>query len=557
MKFGSVDIHDESLMGSILAHTLRLGNGAGAVKKGVVLSEREIARLRHAGYEEVTVAQLEPTDVHEDQAAQRLAGALADPSLVAFDASTGRCNLHAAYSGLVWLDPEKISAANRICESITVATLPAYSRVPAKAMVATIKVIPFAVSKADLERWTAALGTGAALRVAGYSRFDAGLVLTELPGMSQSLSDRASRTQRIRLRSLGSRVRREVRCRHDVEAVTRAIRTLSQEGCNPIMLLGASAIVDRGDIIPRALCEAGGEVLHLGMPVDPGNLLMVGSLGDKTVLGLPGCARSLDRGGFDLVLDRFCIGEGVDSALISSLGVGGLLREIPDRPMPRGLASQKGVEKQVVAVVLAAGQSCRMGQVNKLTMPVEGTPMVARVVDALADSAIARTIVVTGHAPDEIRDALCDRDVEFVHNPDYREGMSTSIRAGISALGGEADAALVALADMPWVGPQIIDRLVNAFSPSADVGIYVPLFKGERGNPVLWGSQHFAELCELSGDIGAKALFRLHPAALCYVDVEGIGVTIDVDTPDALEAGAAAANVGESTKSKRGFRFRR
>jgi molybdenum cofactor cytidylyltransferase len=534
MRFGTVDIDADGLEGAILAHTLRLGNGAGAIKKGAVLTANTIERLRKAGYRQVMVAQLDQGDVHEDAAAARLAEHLIGPSVTASQATTGRCNLHATDLGLLLVDRDRVDAGNRISESITVATLPAYSLVPPSSMIATVKVIPFAVSKDDLEAWASVLSGGPAIRVAPFKRFDAGLVLTELPGVSQSLLERASRAQRARLRALGSQVRREVRCEHSIDAVARAIATLQEEGCNPILLLGASAIVDRGDVIPSGLHKVGGEVVHLGMPVDPGNLLMVGTLDETTVFGLPGCARSLNPSGFDHVLRRFLIGEPVDSTLISGLGVGGLLKETPDRPMPRNLGSRRDTKKNIVAVVLAAGASRRMGQANKLTVPIDGTPMVARVVDALRQSGIRKTFVVTGHAPEAIRDALVDREVELVHNPDHEEGMGSSVRTGVSAIGDEVDGVLIALGDMPWVSAEVIGRLVDAFSAGGDLSIYIPMFGRKRGNPVLWSSRHFPELRQLSGDVGGKALFHTHAAAICYVDVESASVNIDVDTPEAL-----------------------
>jgi len=360
MKFGEVDIDTDGLEGAILAHTLRLGNGKGAVKKGTALTASDIERLREADYRQVMVAQLERGDVHEDRAAARLATHFIGPLVTASEASTGRCNLHANGLGLVMVDPTRVDAGNRISESITIATLPAYSLVPPNAMIATVKVITFAVSESDLQAWADVFSGEPALRVAPLESFDAGLVLTELPGLNPSLLERASRAQRARLGALGSRVRSEVRCQHSPEAVARAIVTMREEGCNPILLLGASAIVDRGDVIPSGLRKAGGEVVHLGMPVDPGNLLMVGTLDESAVFGLPGCARSLNLSGFDHVLRRFFIGEPVDSALISGLGVGGLLKEIPDRPMPRNLSSPKDARKNIVAVVLAAGESRRM-----------------------------------------------------------------------------------------------------------------------------------------------------------------------------------------------------
>jgi len=529
-----VDIGAPGLEGSILAHTLRLGESSGAVKKGAVLTKHDIERLRRSGYAQIMVAQLEPGDVHENEAAQTLAASLADPSTTASDASTGRCNLHAAQTGLLALDRNRIDAMNRVSESITMATLPERSLVQPETMVATVKVIPFAVPRTDLDRCVEILAGSRVLHVTPLRSFDAGLVLTELPGVSQALLERASRTQRARLSVLGSRVRREIRCKHSTRAVARAISTLRDEGCNPILLLGASAIVDRGDVIPSGLVAAGGEVVHLGMPVDPGNLLMLGRLEDRTVFGLPGCARSLNPSGFDLVLQRFFAGEPVDSAMISGLGVGGLLKEIPGRPMPRNLSAPRS-KKTVAAVVLAAGASRRMGEKNKLLLPVDGIPMVARVVDALQQSRVQRIIVVTGHEPERVTEALAGREIEIVHNPSYADGIATSIRTGVAALGEDVDGALMALADMPWVSTDVINRLIDAFTADGELSIFIPMFGRKRGNPVLWASQHFSELLALSGDVGGKALFHRHSAAICYVDVESAGVNIDLDTPEALQ----------------------
>jgi len=176
-----------------------------------------------------------------------------------------------------------------------------------------------------------------------------------------------------------------------------------------------------------------------------------------------------------------------------------------------------------------------MGPTNKLTVEVEGTPMVARVADALFASKVAEIVVVTGHEPRRIETALRGREVTLVHNPDYDDGISTSIRAGISALGEDIDGALIALADMPWLRPEVVDRLLDAFSADGELSIFVPMFGGKRGNPVLWSSIHFPELCTLTGDVGGKRLFHRHSAAVCYANVEDAGVSIDLDTPEALD----------------------
>ncbi len=210
------------------------------------------------------------------------------------------------------------------------------------------------------------------------------------------------------------------------------------------------------------------------------------------------------------------------------------MKEILGAPMPRSLKDHDRTPKRIAAVVLAAGESRRMGPTNKLTLPIEGVPMVARVVDTLLASRAEPVVVVTGYEPERIVDALGGREVRIVRNPDYADGIAASIRVGLAALGDDIDGALIALADMPWVDASVVDRLINAFTEDGELSIFVPMFGRKRGNPVLWAAQHFPELMALSGDIGGKALFHRHSAAICFVDVESGGIHIDVDTPDAM-----------------------
>lgn len=191
-------------------------------------------------------------------------------------------------------------------------------------------------------------------------------------------------------------------------------------------------------------------------------------------------------------------------------------------------------ENTIAAVVLAAGSSRRMGDINKLMLSIEGTPMVVRVVEALERSHVDRILVVTGHEPERIRGVLLDRKVEVVHNPDYEEGMGTSIRTGISTLGRDLDGALIVLADMPWVGTEVVDRLIDAFAEADERSIFIPSFRGKRGNPILWSAKHFPELLELTGDVGGKGLFQRWSEAICHVEVESTAIRLDVDTPDVL-----------------------
>lgn len=192
--------------------------------------------------------------------------------------------------------------------------------------------------------------------------------------------------------------------------------------------------------------------------------------------------------------------------------------------------------KPFAVLVLAAGRSSRMGGRNKLLEPVGGLPMAARVADAALASRACRVIVVTGHQAEAVEAALAGRPLRFVRNPDFAEGMSTSLRAGVSALPAEAEAVAVCLGDMPLVRAATIDALAAAFDPTAGRAICVPVCEGRRGNPILWGRRFFAEMAASTGDAGARRLLARYPALVHEVPVESPEIFMDVDTVGALDA---------------------
>ncbi|SJZ68999.1 nucleotidyltransferase family protein [Consotaella salsifontis] len=190
---------------------------------------------------------------------------------------------------------------------------------------------------------------------------------------------------------------------------------------------------------------------------------------------------------------------------------------------------------RIAALVLAAGLSRRMGE-NKLLARVEGRPLVRRVVDRVVVAGLGEVIVVVGHQAGEVRQALDGLPVRFVENSHHALGLSTSLRAGIAALGADVDGALVCLGDMPDIDAGLIARLVAAFAPEEGRAAVAPVRNGRRGHPVLWGRRFFPELLTLSGDVGARELFQRHRGAIAEVTVESDGIFTDLDTPADLAA---------------------
>lgn len=550
MRFGEIPVAKAE--GAILAHSLR--HGRLTFKKGRRLGPDDVVALAEAGIESVTAARLDPGDVHEDDAATRLAMAVAGLDATVADAFTGRVNLYATCDGLCRVDAERIDRINRIDESITVATLPDLEPVTRGQMLATIKMIPFAVPVGALDLAVEA-ATGAAshldgpVAVATYRRLRVGLIQTVLPSVKASVLDKTVTITRARLTPLGSDLVDERRCDHAVDALAGTIAEIDALALDLLLIAGASAITDRRDVLPAAIEAVGGRIEHFGMPVDPGNLLLLGRRGRMAVLGLPGCARSPKLNGFDWVLQRLAARQPVDRDAIMRMGVGGLLTEIPTRPQPRaGGDGTAAVPKappvktvpRVAALVLAAGQSRRMGMQNKLLAPIGDRPMVAHVVDAALTSSAHPVLVVTGHEAEDVRAALAETPVSWVHNPDFATGLSTSIKAGLAALPEAVDGVLVCLGDMPGISAAVLDTLIEALDPLHGKTIVVPRVDGRRGNPILWERRHIAEMMGITGDTGAKAMLNRHADHVVEVDVHDDAVLIDFDTPEALAAGRDA-----------------
>ncbi len=331
MRFGAVPVAEA--VGLLTAHTLR--SGGATLRKGLPITPDMAARLTAEGVREVVAVALDGEDVGEDTAALRLATALRGANLRLDAPFTGRCNLFAQSRGILRIAQDRIVAVNGVDEAITVATLPAFKPVAEGEMVATVKIIPYAVPGDALTSACAAGGEGA-LTIAPYRRRRVGVVSTRLPALKDATIDKTLRVLAERLASTGAEIVAETRVAHTAEAVAGGLGVMLGAGrADLAVVFGASAIADRRDVIPAGIELAGGRVDHLGMPVDPGNLLLLGALGDVPVIGAPGCARSPKENGFDWILQRLLADIPVSRADIVALGVGGLLMEIVSRPQPR------------------------------------------------------------------------------------------------------------------------------------------------------------------------------------------------------------------------------
>jgi molybdenum cofactor cytidylyltransferase len=327
MKFGAVPI--ELSLGGIVAHRFKFGPIV--LDKGEIVTASHVAALRDLGVEDIVVAQMEPGETGEDAAALAVAEALAGENLAVRVPMSGRVNLHAKCDGIFVADRQMIDRLNEMDEAITLATVAPMAAVLEGEMVATVKIIPFAVAQSAFSAALAVARAGQ-LSMAAYQPQRIGVVSTLLPGLKSSIVDKTLTVLADRIASSGSFIAVEERVVHEAPALARTIARLARV-TDIVIVFGASAITDRRDVIPAAIEACGGHILQFGMPVDPGNLLLLARLDDATpVLGAPGCARSCKENGFDWVLHRLLARLQVTSRDIRRMGAGGLIGK-PARPL--------------------------------------------------------------------------------------------------------------------------------------------------------------------------------------------------------------------------------
>ncbi len=545
MKFGLIPAGESE--GAILGHTLRLG--AATLKKGHTLTAEDVAALTAAGVAEVTAARLEAGDAGEDAAASEIAGLCAGAGLTLTAARTGRCNIEAASAGILRVDPAVIDAVNRIDEAVTVATLADCAPVQAGQIAATVKIIPYAVGAEVMAAVRAAL-KAAPLTLKAFQPKRTAIISTTTPHLKAAVIGSTEAVTAKRVTDLGGSVLSLSRVPHDAAAVAAAVTAAVKAGADQILISGASATADRADTAPAGIVAAGGTIAHFGMPVDPGNLLVLGHVDRVPVLVLPGCARSPRLNGADWVMQRLAAGLAVTARDIMGMGVGGLLVDTPARPLPRAravkdaapeaapepeTASGAGPEDmspRIAIVLLAAGQSRRMGPHNKLVMPLAGKPLVRRMVEMILQARPAQVVVVTGHEPAVVAAAVAGLPVTVTHNPNYRDGLSTSLQAGLAAVAPDMEGAMICLADMPSLTTRHFRDLMAGFDPAGGKAIGVPTHNGKRGNPVLWSRDLFVQMREIAGDVGAKALIGANESLVYEVEFGDTAVLTDLDTPE-------------------------
>ena len=531
MKFGPVPVREAE--GAILAHSTQAGKAR--LKKGLRLDADSISQLVESDVQEVIVARLDDGDIDENSAAGRIAAAFGGIGIEAKAPATGRVNLHATDSGLFRADKSLIDAFNSIDPAITYACLNDRTVVAEGAMVATIKIIPLAVAEASVERAEELIAEQTFSQVRPFKLRKVGYVATTLPTLKSKVMEKTRELTASRLAAYGSEITASLESPHETAALAKALAEIAPAS-EMIIIFGASAVTDADDVIPAAIRQAGGAVERVGMPVDPGNLLVVGEIDGKPVIGAPGCARSPKENGFDWVLARIMAGETPSHDDIAAMGVGGLLMEIPTRPQPR-VQQEAAPSKGVGIVLMAAGRSSRMGDGagHKLLAEFDGEPLVRRIAERALASRAEFLVAVTGYRGEDIAAVLEGLDVTLAENPDYASGMASSLKVGVTALGDELSGIMILLGDMPKLEAAHIDLLLGAFEENDGEAIIRAADGDHRGNPVILPARLVPEIMKLEGDVGARALIEQSSLPVIDIDI-GPAARIDVDTPEAVRA---------------------
>lgn len=337
MKFGPIPL--DQAQGKILGHNIAGPDGRRAFRKGKPLTAEDIRRLRQLGRTSVYVAEIEPGDIDENSAAARLAEAVMGDGLRLSGPSNGRANLFATYPGVLRVDAARLAQMNGR-PGITLATLVGHSAVRQGKMVATVKIMPYAVPEehvSQLEK--VSVQDGPIISVSPFTRRRAGLILSGSPSARERIVHSFESALQQRLAALDAAIARvdfmPLEDEQGEVELAKIIRQHLDDGIELILLAGETAIMDRYDLAPRAVEQAGGEVTCYGVPVDPGNLLMLAYHGPVPIMGAPGCARSPKTNIVDLLLPRLLAGDRLDQMTMIHMGHGGLLEDVPERPMPR------------------------------------------------------------------------------------------------------------------------------------------------------------------------------------------------------------------------------
>ena len=330
MIFG--EIKTESSLNGILASSLVLHENRDIikVKKGTIINENLINLLLKNNIKLVTCAKLDENDVEENKAVYEISKNILNneqSNLTIKDPRQGRCNIISNINGLLVFDHEQLFLINSVTDEIGVASLKPYSYVKKNQVIASIKAIPFAINKEVLKQIIKA--SNHCFKVLPFLKKNVHLIQSRNQNTLEKVLEKTVVTTKKRLLNCGITSILEKKCNHEIKSLSSKIHESIDENADLILVFGASAICDKNDVVPKSLKKNNGKILRLGMPVEPGNLILLGEIKNAyktiTFIGMPGCARSPKENGVDWILWRILCGLSISNNNINYMGNGGLL----------------------------------------------------------------------------------------------------------------------------------------------------------------------------------------------------------------------------------------
>ena len=434
---------------------------------------------------------------------------------------------------------------NKVNEAISISTLPNFTSVQKGQLIATSKIIPFFLSSKCLTQAQQEFTNKPSLSIKPFVRNNLTIIFTKSQISKKSLYEKSKISTIARLKNLGLFAEKIIEIPHsyislesELKRVCEKIKQDDTFDTSCILIFSAIATTDRQDIVPQSIVRSGGSILRFGLPVDPGNLTVIAELNKTPILGLPGCARSSKQNGFDWILERTLANIEITDSDIAKMGIGGLLKEMPNRPEPREPKERKKDKKKknIALILLAAGNSKRMGKKNKLLEIVNGKSMIKHCVENISRLPIKQKVIVLGHEARKIKSKLDLATFKIINNLDYKNGISTSIKIGILSLDKTMDGVFIVLADMPMIKINTYLELINNFQKGNSKVIFIPTWQGKKGNPVLLDKSIFPELIKLEGDEGAQQIFSNFEDNIQEIEVNDSGTCFDIDTLEDLKA---------------------
>ena len=529
-------LHPQETLGSVIAQTYNLPGIA--ISKGTFVTSEIVDYFKEGDVKNILCAIPDNGDIHEDEAANIISNAIDRSHIYTESASTGRVNFKSRSLCLVRYERSLIKEVNLVDESIAFSIVEHNQLLAKNDLIATLKIIPFFTKKKYVDQVISILSKNELFKTHRLNKKEVSLIQTFFEWQKKSMFKATSTVTKNRLEALECSLNEEKLIRHDYNVLCSEIRSSIERGIDILLISGASAITDRSDYIPKAILSEGGEIIQFGLAVDPGNLLLIGKVGSTTIIGMPGCARSPKLNGFDWVLQLLIANIPINKEELADMGAGGLLMEIASRPLPRALAkSVKKREKKIMGVILAAGNSTRMGQDNKLLKNIGGASLVRNTAIEMLKSDIDSCSIVLGYQSDKVAAAIKDLNINLILNPLWEEGQASSLKAALNTLDTSYSDLLVMLGDLPGVKSKHINKIIeeHLLTDNRKSKITIPSFNGKKGNPVIWGRSFFSDLSNLEGDVGGRALFGQHPAAINFLDMDDAAVVTDADTPEDFE----------------------